>query len=265
MNQIRKNKMIVKDNNGNFIKEIDIVGLPLASTVANLADVTDAEVQVLLDTILTDDVNGICCNSPLPIISTITGVGNYSAGTVTFTVAITNSDTDIYTIVVKENGVELLNYTGNTIPQTITGLTFVPRRKRIFDVTVTSTTCSGTVDKEQTFALGPEGFTYNMANSLRSGTTNVGQLAKNGTVGGQLIAQVGDSIQIQYFTTAWFNETKTATSVTGSGISISFFNSPFIGVPLSNFIGVPTFGRFRNLTTGGDWQDFGSSIPAVYP
>lgn len=265
MNQIRKNKMIVKDNNGNFIQEINIVGLPLASTIASLANVTDNEVQVLLDNILTDDINGICCNSPLPIINNITAIGNYGSGIVTFTVDITNVDNDDYTISVKENNVELLNYNGDVSTQTITGLTFVPRRKRIFVVTVTSTSCSGTVDKEQSFALGPEGFTYNMVNSLITGTTNVGQLVKNGTVGGQLVAQVGNSIQIQYFTTAWFNETKTATSVTGSGISVSFFNSPFIGVPLSNFIGAPLFGRFRNLTTGGDWEDFGQQIPTAYP
>lgn len=266
MNQIRKNKMIVKDNNGNVIQEIDIVGLPLAATIANLADVTDVEVQVLLDTILTDDINGFCCNSPLPIINSINAVGNYTSGVVTFTVDFTNVDNNDYTISVKENGIELLNYAGDITTQTVTGLTFVPRRKRIFEVTVTSTSCSGTSDKIQSFSLGPEGFTYNMGNGNNSVNGQVGSVSKNGTVGGQFFIQTGQTVQLQYYyNSTWTTETKVVTISTNNGQVMTFPGNPLIGIPNNNFVGVPLFGRFRNLTTGGAWEDFGSQISPTYP
>lgn len=261
-----KRKLINIYNNGILINTYVVTDLTTVQEVATACSITLTEAQVLLDNRIIEDVNNYCCNSPLPIINSINIEADYSnPGSITITVDLTNVDSTIYTMTVKEGQTVLLTYTGNNLVNIISNLTFLPRQKRIFDIEVKSTNCTGEGSKIQTVSLGPEGFMYGMSNSLSGGVTNVGALYKNGVTGGQFSAQVGDSIQIQYFRVSWFNETKTATSVTNSGLTISFFNSPFTGIPLSNDIGSPLHARFRNLTTGSAWEDFGQQIPIVYP
>lgn len=265
MIQVRRNRLIVNNSDGQFVTELNVSETITAIELAELALITVAEAQALLDSRVTDDTNNLCCDSPAPTINSITAVGNYSdPGSITITVDITNPDTDEYNMIVSENGVVLLDYTGTLTTNTINNLTFVPRQKRIFDIQVTTSTCSATVTEIETVSLGPEGFTYGMANALQSGTLDIGQMFKNSTTGGQIVANIGDSIQIQYFTNAWYDETKTVTLSNGSGISFDL-NTPFAGFPTSNSIGTPIFGRFRNLTTGGNWLDYGQQIPVMYP
>lgn len=101
-----------------------------------------------------------------------------------------------------------------------------------------------------------------------NGSGPSGSLAKNGSVGGQFSVQTGQSIQVQYTGVRadnfqqWYNETKTITFSQQNGLFM--LTTPWLGAGVQSG-GTPTYGRCRNLTTGGAWQDFGQQIPAMYP
>ena len=253
-------------NNGVLIDSFTVTDTTTVEEIATACSVTLTEAQILLNSRISEDLNNYCCNSPLPTINTIDVIGNYNnPGSITITVDITNVDTQDYTMLVKEGQTTLLNYTGSSLVNTISNLTFAPRQKRIFDIEVISNNCSGETKQTKTVSLGPDGFIYTMSNSGLTLLTFKKSLVKSGSIGGVFDASIGNSIQIQYsINNVWYNTTDTVTEYINNGLVISFAGQ-WDGFGGSSTTSNPIFGRFRNLTTGGAWEDFGQQIPTVYP
>ncbi|WP_338813418.1 hypothetical protein V9L05_18750 [Bernardetia sp. Wsw4-3y2] len=104
-----------------------------------------------------------------------------------------------------------------------------------------------------------------MANNLRAGTFNEGSLYVNDINDiPNFVMEVGHTIEVQYFRTSWFTDVRTVNQVQNGGQGI-FVSSPWSGITLSNTIGVPLHGRFRNITLNGPYVEFGQQSPNQYP
>jgi len=87
---------------------------------------------------------------------------------------------------------------------------------------------------------------------------------QNPATGQRILASNGDVLEVQYFTTVWVTDTITVLLIGGTRQALQA-TPVFSGLGAAQNLGVPNFGRYRNLTTGSPWYEFGQNSPAFYP